>query len=140
MRRLLALLALTLGPALASGGPDDPIRWLRQEGQVGSARFLLAHATYSVWQLRWQGQDLRLTFASNARTAQEAGQLRELTVEAVGSGKKKPTLAQQRAVTAAARVLAAHCGLKTPAGPETQRALTLTLPSGARPACLVPTP
>ena len=148
---LVGLLALPL----PSGGAAllDPLPWLRAQGQATSARFELAHATYSVWRVRWKqpAADLQLVFASNARAPGEAGQLRELTVNAFAPRHSAFTPAQRRALQNAARTLARACGLGPVGAPEVldaqpgtasavQLSVTVRLPTGARPGCVTPEP
>ncbi len=151
LRRTLLVPLTALLLTSGGGAPMNPIAQLTSDGQVSSARFETAHATYSAWRVRWArpAADLQLVFASNARTAAEAGQLRELTVTAFAPSARF-TPAQRAALRAAARDVARLCGLPQPMGapvtgqgePGTTQAaqlsLTVTLPDGRAPVCVVP--
>lgn len=170
MNRLAVSAALAVSSlALAAPPAVDPVALLERTLARSSVTFAGASATAAAYTVSWpaSSSSLNLVFASEARTATEAGLVRSITLEAPLAASNRLASDLRAAVLRASDALNRACFARTPRAlgavidaalqgrlnriklrPETRVSvdesrtlrLTFTLPLGATPKCAMPTP
>ncbi|WP_407570979.1 hypothetical protein [Deinococcus altitudinis] len=120
----LALLVLASGTLAGAAAPLQitPLDALNRRHLIRSAEFVLAHASYQLYRVRWLRPDLTLNalFINDAQTAAQSGQVRRIvwTVPLTPEGRLTP--GSRRALLSASRATALACLNVTPAQLESR--------------------
>lgn len=168
MNRLVVSASLLVSSlALAAPLAVDPVALVERSLEASHVTFAGASATAAAYTVSWPASSspLNLVFASEARTASEAGLVRSITLEAPLDASNRLPSASRAALLRASDALNRACFARTPRAlgtvidaalegrlhrlalrPETRvsleadRALrlTFTLPEGAAPKCAMP--